>query len=350
MDKQEPEFSEPEFSGPEFSEEEGPASEAGIWERLEANRAEERRLLEAIVRENLKEQRKSRRGRNWFRLFIAVYLVVLLWAGSMDSRSSKDLKGLASGTAHTAVVDIRGPIMPGSTFSADNVIKGLTNAFEDPDTQGVILRINSPGGSPVQAGQIYDELERLKERFPNMPFYAALEDLCASGGYYVASAAPKIYADKATMVGSIGVIIQGFGFQETLNKLGVESRTLTAGKNKAFLDPFGPVDPKQREHARGLLKKIHHQFITAVKNGRGKRLKSWKADLFEGLVWTGEEAVELGLVDGLGSASWIARTLIKTDRLVEFTHESDWVKRLSKRFGVALMETFSMTGATWILR
>ena len=339
MDKQEPEFSE---TAPA-------ASEAGVWSRLEANRAEERRVLEGIVRESLYEQRKSRRGRNWFRLFIAVYLVSLLWVGIREEWSGKDLEGLAGSTAHTAVVDIRGPIMADATYSADNIIKGLTRAFEDPDTEGVILRINSPGGSPVQAGQIYDELLRLRERFPNMPFYAALEDMCASGGYYVAAAAPKIYADKASMVGSIGVILQGFGVQEGLKKLGVESRTLTAGKNKAFLDPFSPVDPEQEAHARALLKKIHQQFITAVKTGRGERLKSWKTEMFEGLIWTGEEAVELGLVDGLGSAAWIARELIKTDRLVEFTHKSDWVTRLSKRFGLAMME-FRLLENTLLLR
>ena len=323
---------------PEFSVDMPPAESLGWFEKMEASRLEERRVLEGILHANFKEQQKNRRGRNWFRLFIAAYLVVLLVMGAASDLADVELDTIGGGKPHTAVVDILGPIAAGKPFSADHVIKGLTRAFKDPDTKGVILRINSPGGSPVQAGQIYDELGRLQKRYPNKPLYAALEDLCASGGYYIAAAAPKIYADKATLVGSIGVVMQGFGLEETLKKVGVESRLLTAGRNKAFLNPFAPWNPEEKKHAQGLLKKIHLQFINAVRKGRGKRLKTWKTDLFEGLMWTGEEAVELGLVDGLGSAAWIARELIKADRLVAFTDKEEWFDRLAKRFGLAVFE------------
>ena len=329
---------EPEFSGKDLDETNTAGKQDAHWlEHAEVSRAEERKVLEAILEKNLKEQARARRGKNWFRLFIAIYLLALLWLGNADQWHNVELKSLSTDKKHTAVIDIHGPIMAATTYSADNIIKGLNKAFKDPDTAGVIVSINSPGGSPVQAGQIYDEMQRLRLSFPNMPFYAALEDICASGGYYIAAAAPKIYADKATLVGSIGVIIQGFGFQETLNKLGIESRLLTAGKNKAFLNPFSPMAEDEKAHAQTLLHKIHQQFIKAVRTGRGDRLKERKTDLFEGLVWTGEEAVGLGLVDGLGSTAWIAREQIKHAKIVNFTHKSDWLTRMSKQMGVDLM-------------
>lgn len=328
---------------PEFSIPKPESDESSLWERIEASRIEERQVMERILLENIKEQKRTRWGKNLFRLFIASYLLLLFWAGNLDKWSSVEINTLSSGSTHAAVVDIRGPIMAGTHYSADNIIKGLTKAFEDPDTEGVILRINSPGGSPVQSGQIYDELYRLRERFPNMPFYAALEDLCASGGYYIAAGVPKIYADKATLVGSIGVIMQGFGMEEALSKLGVESRVLTSGKNKAFLNPFVPMDPAEKAHAQLLLGKIHEQFIKAVRKGRGDRIKTWKTELFQGLIWTGEEAVELGLVDGLGSSAWIARELIKTDKIVDFTETSDWMTRMSKRMGIGILSALGTT-------
>ncbi len=302
-------------------------------ERVEASRAEERAALEAILVEHLKEQKRVRRGKGWFRVFIALYLLAVFWVSTADQWHGVELQS-TSHKKQTAMVDIRGPILVATNNSADNIIKGLTKAFEDPNTAGVILRINSPGGSPVQAGQVYDEILRLRKRFPDMPFYAALEDLCASGGYYIAAAVPFLYADKATLVGSIGVIMQGFGFQETLNKLGMESRLLTSGKNKAFLNPFGPVDDSEKAHAQTLLDQIHLQFVEAVRKGRGERLKPGKIELFEGLIWTGEEAVKLGLIDGLGSAAWIAREQIKQERIVDFTQKNDWMSRVSKELGV----------------
>lgn len=335
MNKQEPAFSAD--SVEEEKESEMDEKEKSWWERAEASRARERKVLEAILTENLREQKRTRQGKNWFRLFIALYLLVLLWIGNADQWQNVELESLSKSDKHTAVVDIFGPILASTSYSAEHIIKGLTKAFEDPETAGVILRINSPGGSPVQAGQVYDAIRGLRQRFPNIPFYAALEDMCASGGYYIASAASMIYADKASLVGSIGVIMQGFGFQETLNKLGMESRLLTAGKNKAFLNPFVAVDAAEKAHAQVLLDKIHRQFIVAVRQGRGERLKTSKAEMFEGLIWTGEQAVDLGLVDGLGSTAWIAREKIKQKTIVNFSHKDDWLSRMSKQMGVSMM-------------
>lgn len=324
MEKNEPLLSEEEEStnSPTFN------TNDGDWmQRLETNRTMERQVLERLLLASMDEQKKSRRAKNWFRVFIAGYLLLLIWIGNAQDI---DIQSLSVQRKHVAVVDMRGVIMEGTPSSADSIIKGLKAAVENPNTEGVILRINSPGGSPVQAGQIYDELMRLQKSYPDMPMYAALEDICASGGYYVASALPKIYADKATLVGSIGVIMQGFGFQQTLEKLGMESRLLTAGKNKAFLDPFSPVNPTEKQHAQSLLNRIHEQFIKAVETGRGGRLKAERDELFQGLIWTGEDAVKLGLIDGLGSAAWIARQLIKNEHIVDFTRKDDLLTRLSK--------------------
>ncbi len=332
---------------PSLSEEEPPSTNTkkrDFLEQLEANRILERQVLERLLLTSFDEQRKSRRAKNWFRLFIAGYLLLLLW---LSNAEEMDLHTLSVNRKHVALVNLQGTIMEGMPASADNVITGLKAAFEHPDTQGVILRINSPGGSPVQAGQIYDELMRLQKNYPEMPMYAALEDICASGGYYVASALPKIYADKATLVGSIGVIMQGFGFQQTLEKLGIESRLLTAGKNKAFLDPFAPVNPEQKQHAQGLLNLIHEQFIKAVETGRGGRLKASRNELFQGLIWTGEDAVKLGLVDGLGSASWIARQLIKNDRLIDFTRKDDLLTRITKEVAGTAIDALPIAKNGW---
>ncbi|MBF0613828.1 MAG: signal peptide peptidase SppA [Magnetococcales bacterium] len=298
-------------------------------QQLEANRLRERAVLERLLLANLAEQKRARRAKNWFRVFIAGYLLLLVWLGH-GGGEMPNLNQLSVHRKHVALVKLDGVILDQLPASAETVIKGLRDAFAHPDTEGVILRINSPGGSPVQAGQIYDELLRLQKHHAEIPVYAALEDLCASGGYYVAAAVPKIYADKATLVGSIGVMMQGFGVQQALEKLGVESRLLTAGKHKGFLDPFSPVNPAEKQHAQTLLNRIHDQFIKAVEAGRGDRLKASREELFQGLIWTGEDAVRLGLVDGLGSVSWIARQLIKNERIVDFTDKEDLLLRLSK--------------------
>jgi protease-4 len=245
---------------------------------------------------------------------------------------------------HTALVELRGVIAPDSISSADNVNAGLQQAFKDQKTQGVILRINSPGGSPVQAGYINDEIRRLRAEYPRIPLYAVVEDVCASGGYYVAAAADKIFVDKASIVGSIGVLMNGFGFTSAMDKLGVERRLLTAGKNKAFLDPFSPVNPEQAEYAKKMLDDIHKQFIEVVQEGRGKRLKN-TPEIFSGIVWTGQKSIDLGLADAMGSAEYVAREIIKAEHIVDYTTREGFAERFAKRFGAAAASVLMSMGS-----
>ncbi len=289
-----------------------------------------RELLTRLATDALVEKRRARRWGILFKTLTLLYLAALLWIGAGGNDWVR--QWMDGERRHTAVVRIDGLIADGVDASADNIVTGLRSAFEDRNTAGVVLRINSPGGSPVQAGRIYDAILRLRERYPRTPVYAVVEDVCASGGYYIAAAAQEIYADKASLVGSIGVIAGGFGFVETLDKLGIERRVYTAGESKALLDPFTPEQPEQVAHLQGLLNQIHQQFIDAVKRGRGDRLVD-DEQLFSGLVWTGTESVALGLVDGLGSTRYVAEELIKVDRLRDFTRTRGWAERLFTRFG-----------------
>jgi protease-4 len=290
----------------------------------------EKQLIEKLATAALREQRRARRWGIFFKLLGFAYLTVVIlllldWRGPDSLGAGK----------HTALVDIVGVIDARGDSSADRVTEALQNAFKNKNTQGVILRINSPGGSPVQAGIIYDEIRRLRGIYPNIPMYAVIEDICASGGYYIAAAADKIYVDKASIVGSIGVIMDGWGFTGTMEKLGVERRALVSGENKAFLDPFSPVDEKQKRHAQSMLDDIHKQFIDVVKKGRGKRLKE-TPDIFSGLLWTGEKSVELGLSDGLGSVDYVAREVIKAEDVFDFTKKQDLTERFARRFGATM--------------
>lgn len=296
----------------------------------------ERETLEKLAFASLKEQTKARRWGIFFKLLTFAYLTFLLvmlfqWRGDGDI--------MAEGK-HTALVELDGVIDAKSDASAEKITSALQGAFKDKNTQGVILRINSPGGSPVQAGIINDEVRRLRGAYPNTPLYVVVEDICASGGYFVAAAADKIYVNKASLVGSIGVLMDGFGFTGGMEKLGVERRLLTAGENKGFMDPFSPVDPKQKEYALSMLNDIHQQFIAVVKQGRGKRLKD-DPELFSGLVWTGRKAVELGLADGYGSVESVARDVIKAENIVDYTEKSNPVERIAKRFGAAAAKSFA---------
>ena len=286
--------------------------------------------MEKLAGAALKEQRRARRWGIFFKLLGFAYLTMLLLL-VLDWRGQD---GFASGK-HTALVDVVGVIDPKGDASADRITESLQNAFKNKNTQGVILRINSPGGSPVQAGIIYDEIRRLRGIYPNVPMYAVVEDICASGGYYIAAAADRIYVDKASIIGSIGVIMDGWGFTGTMEKLGVERRALTSGENKAFLDPFSPVDEKQKRHAQSMLDEIHKQFIDVVRKGRGKRLKE-SSDIFSGLLWTGARSVELGLSDGLGSVDFVARKVIKAEDVLDYTKKQDFTERFAKRFGAAM--------------
>ena len=307
----------------------------------------ERAVLERVALKALDEQRRARHWGALFKLlwFILALLLIAGWLGWIGRPTEKDLATVAGGaTKHTAVVALEGVIAPEGKASAERVIKGLRRAFRDPSTRGVVLKINSPGGSPVQAGYINDEIRRLRAKYPDTPLYAVVQDLCASGGYYVAVAADRIYVDKASLVGSIGVIINSFGFTGAMDKLGIERRAYTAGTNKDFLDPFAPENPQQREHAQKMLDDIHQQFIKVVRQGRGQRLKE-TPDTFSGLIWTGEQSVELGLADGFGSAESVARDVIKAERLVDYTPEDTMFEALSRRLGTTFGAAFGHAAA-----
>ncbi|MES9937801.1 MAG: signal peptide peptidase SppA [Sedimenticola sp.] len=281
---------------------------------------------------------RTRRWNIFFKFILFGYLITLLLLWMPDEIPGMDT--VKAGGDHTALVEVKGVILDDSEASADNVVTGLRDAFEDDNTKGVILRINSPGGSAVQAGYVYDEILRLKEKHEDIPVYAVVTDMCASGGYYIASAADKIYVDKASIVGSIGVLMNGFGFVDGMQKLGVERRLMTAGEHKGIMDPFSPVKEEEREHMQQLLDKIHQQFIEAVKTGRGERLKDDER-LFTGLFWTGEESIGLGLADGLGSSSYVARELIGAEDIVDFTPSEDLLERFAKRIGAGAASAFA---------
>jgi protease-4 len=287
------------------------------------------RLLFAAVT----EQRRARRWNIFFKCLLALYLltVLILYLPT----DWKDIP--VAGKQHTAMVDLTGIITDSSQASADTVIAGLRDAFDDASTKGVILRANSPGGSPVQSSYMYREIKRLRKLHPDIPLYAVVTDICASGCYYVISAADEIYVDNASIVGSIGVRMDSFGFVDTLKKLGIERRLYTAGDHKGFLDPFIPEKESDVEHVHVLLDDIHKQFIKAVKDGRGKRLKD-SPDLFSGLFWTGEESVGMGLADHVGSAGYVAREVIGAEDIVDFTQKPDLLKRISDRIGVAMAQ------------
>ncbi|NLD54238.1 MAG: S49 family peptidase [Burkholderiaceae bacterium] len=291
----------------------------------------QRRLIEDLAREALVERRRARRWTIFFRLLgIGVVLLLLAigvgWFQPGESSSSG---------RHTALIEIDGVIAYGGEVDADMVNAALRNAFEDRQTAAVVMRINSPGGSPVQAGRINDEVRRLRKLYPAIPLYAVVEEICASGGYYLAAAADRIFVDKASLVGSIGVVIEGFGLTGLMDKAGVERRLLTAGRNKGFLDPFLPVAPEQRAHAQAMLNEVHQQFIRVVRDGRGARLKE-SPELFSGLFWTGERSIELGLADELGSLASVARDVVKAEDIVDFTRRGTLVERLAKRMGASV--------------
>jgi len=300
----------------------------------------ERSVLEKVALQAIQEQRRSRQWSALFKLlwFLFAFLVLAAMLGWIG-RPDKDAAAMSVGR-HTALVELEGVIAPESKASAEYVIKGLNRAFKDANTAGVVLRINSPGGSPVQAGYMNDEIRRLRAKYPDIPLHVVVQDLCASGGYYVAVAADRIYVDKASLVGSIGVIMGGFGFTGAMDKLGIERRAYTAGDNKDFLDPFVPENPQHRAHAQKMLDEIHEQFIKTVRQGRGQRLKE-TPDVFSGLVWTGEKSVELGLADGLGSAEYVAREVFKAEKIVDYTVEENYFEALSKRLGTSFGATFA---------
>ncbi|MFE8645494.1 S49 family peptidase [Sphingomonas sp. NCPPB 2930] len=291
----------------------------------------ERAAIEKLAFSALKEQRSARRWKTFTRLAWLVFFIAAAWI--LFHRATPTT---AKSTAHTAVVDIKGEIAEGNDASAEFVVSAMRTAFEDEGAQAIVLRINSPGGSPVQAGIINDEIVRLKAKYKK-PVYAVVEETCASAAYYIASAADQIFVDKASIVGSIGVLMDGFGFTGLMDKLGVERRLLTAGENKGFLDPFSPQTEKQRVFAQAMLDQIHQQFIGVVKAGRGARLKE-TPETFTGLFWTGQQAVEMGLADHLGNLDYVAREVVKAEEVVDYTRRDNVAERLAKKFGAAMGE------------
>ena len=290
-----------------------------------------RETLEKLAFANLKEQQSDRRWKLGLRLAWMGLVVFVLWqVFSFGSPAT------STSFPHTALVTIVGEISSDTEASAENVMSSMRTALEDPGSRALVLLINSPGGSPVQAGIINDEIRRLKAKHQK-PVYAVVEESCASAAYYIAVAADKIFVDKASIVGSIGVLMDGFGFTGLMDKLGVERRLLTAGENKGFLDPFSNQSERQRAYAQTMLNQIHQQFITVVKNGRGERLKE-TPEMFSGLFWSGQQAVSLGLADQFGSLEFVAREVVKTEDIIDYTRRENVAERLAKRFGAALGE------------
>ena len=293
-------------------------AEDGNWER---------KVLEKVALAAVAEQRRTRRWGIFFKLLGFAYLTVVLLAFIDWGAMSPEKK-----LHHTALVELTGVIQAKGDANADDILSALQAAFDDKGSAGVILRINSPGGSPVQAGIIADEIARLRAKHAAKPLYVVVEDVCASGGYYVAAAADKIFVDKASIIGSIGVLMDGFGFTGSMDKLGIERRLLTAGENKGFLDPFSPQNERHKTHAQGMLDDIHRQFIDVVRKGRGTRLKE-TPEMFSGLMWTGSRSIELGLADAYGTVDSVARDVIKAEEIRDYTVKPNFAEKFARRFG-----------------
>jgi protease-4 len=302
----------------------------------------DKELIEKVLLAHVEEQRRSRRWANIWRaatVMLILAAIVFSYAGGGASVSHPTSR-------HTALIEVSGTIDSEGDASADIINGSLREAFANSHAAGVILRINSPGGSPVQSGIVFDEIRRLKKEHADKPVIAVVEDIAASGGYYVAVAADAIYVDKASLLGSIGVRMDGFGFTEAMRKVGVERRLLTAGENKAMLDPFMPVDPKQRQMVQRMLDEVHQQFIEAVRQGRGDRLRP-SPDIFSGMVWTGARSVDMGLADGLGSVDSVARDVIKAEQVVDYTLQPSLADRLTRRFGAAAGDAIARAMTRW---
>jgi protease IV len=290
----------------------------------------ERALLEKLAFAALREQRARRRWNIFFRFVVLAIVLFGIWMAVDVGGSDMEAVG-----PHTALIEINGTIEAGGAGAADTVIPALNRAYADEGSVGIIMRINSPGGSPVQAGMINDEITRLRKAYPKKPLYVVVDEMCASGGYYIAAAADRIYVNKASIVGSIGVLMDSFGFTGLMEKLGIERRMLTAGENKGFMDPFSPQTPQHREYAQAMLNEIHQQFIDVVRKGRGKRLKE-TPEMFSGLFWSGAKAVEMGLADGFGSVESVARDQLKQEDIVDYTQHEGLSERVLKKFGAAV--------------
>jgi protease IV len=306
----------------------------------------EREIVEKLAFAAITEQRKARRWGIFFKLLMFGYLLAIL--GITFYPKFKQDMGVG-GKGHTAVIDLVGMIAEGQNANADSIIESLRSAVKDKNTKGIIINANSPGGSPVQSAYVYDEIKKIKKEHPNLPIHAVVSDICASGCYYIVSAVDKIYASPASLVGSIGVIMDGFGFVETMNKLGVERRLITAGAHKALLDPFSPSKLEESQYMQNLINQVHQQFIGAVKSGRGTRLKE-TPDMFSGLVWTGEESLKLGIIDAMGTQDHVAKDIIGAESLVDFTQQERLVDRIAGKLGASFGAGLSNLVREWSLR
>jgi len=306
----------------------------GKEKSTENNEQWERSVLEKVALASVIEQRRTRRWGVFFKLLFVAYIVVISTLAMQPSMPG--LTASSSGS-HTAVIDVKGVIVSGGEADAELIIESLEEAMADPDTKGVILRVNTPGGSPVQSSYVYKAIQAQRKKHPDIPIHAVVEDLCASGGYYIASAVDKIFVNESSMVGSIGVVMNGFGFTEIMKTAGIERRLYTAGEHKGFLDPFSDINPTERAHVQSMLNDIHQEFIKAVKTGRGDRLKD-VPDLFSGLVWAGTESIQLGLTDGIGNVQSVAKNEIGEERIVDFTRQKPFIELLAKNVGVSMAQ------------
>jgi protease-4 len=291
----------------------------------------EREIIEKLAMASITEQTRARRWSVFFKSLMFLYLVAVFIAAMFPS-FKQDFS--TSGKGHTAVIDLVGMIAENTDASADNIIKSLRSAVKDKDTKGIILHANSPGGSPVQSAYVYDEIRQIKKDHPKLPVYSVVGDICASGCYYIASASDKIFVSPASLLGSIGVIMEGFGFVESMQKIGIERRLLTAGTHKALLDPFSPPKEDEKQFMQSLLDQVHQQFITAVKNGRGSRLKE-SPEMFSGLIWTGEESIKLGIADDFGNDDYVAKKIIGAEHRVDFTQQGRLIDKLAGKLGAS---------------
>lgn len=306
----------------------------------------EREVIEKLAFAAINEQRKTRLWGIFFKILLFLYLLVILFM-SVYPNFKAEME--SSGEGHTAVIDVKGEIGEDMDTSAETIIEGLHNAIKDEGTKGVILHMNSPGGTPVQAEYVYQEIRAIKKENPDKPVYAVISDICASGCYYIASATDKIFVSPASIVGSIGVIMNGFGFVGTLEKFGVERRLLTAGSHKAMLDPFSPVNEAENEHMQVMLDQVHQQFIKAIKNGRGDRLKE-TPDMFSGLVWTGEESIKLGLADDIGSDDYVAETVIGEKKIRNYTPQERLIDQLAGKLGASFGHSLGAMVKNWSIQ
>lgn len=296
----------------------------------------ERQLLEKVALAAINEQKTARRWGIFFKMMTFAYLAVVMAVTLFPKVETE----ISSDKQHVAVIDVQGMIAEDEAASADSIIEGLRDAAKDKNTKGIVLNINSPGGSAVQAAYVYDEIRRQKQAHPDLPIYSVVGDICASGGYYIAAASDKIFVSPASIIGSIGVVMNGFGFTQVLDKLGVERRLLTAGEHKAMLDPFSPVKPGENQHMQGMLDEVHQQFIAAVRRGRGDRLQE-TPDMFSGLVWSGESGVKLGLADAFGSVDSVAREQLGSEETVDFTPREHLLDRLAGKFATSFGHAFA---------